>query len=65
MTRVLRKHQAWKGLHDGQSKIHDVSERDSRGQKFLLVMYGHEYVQTGYDFGLINTVTAPTVKNRE
>ena len=37
----------------------------SRGQKFLLVMYGHEYVQTGYDFGLINTVTAPTVKNRE
>ena len=45
MTRVLRKHQAWKGLHDGQSKIHDVSERDSRGQKFLLVMYGHEYVK--------------------
>jgi hypothetical protein len=57
VTRVLHKHEAWKGLHDGQSKIHDVSERDSRGQKFLLVMYGHEYVQTRYDFGLINTVT--------
>jgi len=28
-------------------------------------MYGHEYVQTRYDFGLINTVTPPTVKNRE
>jgi hypothetical protein len=34
-------------------------------EKFLLVIYGQEYVQTRYDFGLTNTVAPPTVKNRE
>ena len=29
-TRVLHKHEAWKGLHDGQGKIYHVSKRDSR-----------------------------------
>jgi hypothetical protein len=32
-TRVLHKHKVWKDLHDGQSKIHYVSERDSRRAK--------------------------------
>jgi hypothetical protein len=46
-----------KGLHDGQSKIHHVSKRDSRrAKKFLLVMYGQEYAQTRHDFGLTITV---------
>ena len=54
-TRVLHKHKVWKDLHDGQSKIHYVSERDSAGQKFL-VMYGQEYAQTRHDFGHTITV---------
>ena len=63
-TRVLHKHEAWKGLQDGQGKICYVSERDCfpPGKNSCWSCMVKGYAQTRHDFGLTITVARQQLK---